>query len=148
EKFIRRLAKMYDFTLKSYHQKLITVQEELEFVNSYIFLLQTRFQNKFTVTICIDDAVLFTKIPPLTLQMLVENAVKHNQLSSDNILNIQITSTKTAIIVENTITVATKNVTSFGIGLQNINSRYLLLINKAISIVKGNTFKVQIPIIQ
>lgn len=146
--FIRRLAKMYDFTLKSYHKKLITVQEELDFVNSYIFLLQTRFQNKIHFTVQIDDSILTTKIPPLTLQMLVENAVKHNQLLVNTPLEIQILAEKTVIIVENTITEAPKNVTSFNIGLKNINSRYLLLVNKAISIVKGNTFKVQIPIIE
>ena len=53
EMFIRRLAKMYDFTLKSYHQKLITVQEELDFVASYNYLLQTRFEDKFTCSISI-----------------------------------------------------------------------------------------------
>ncbi len=148
EKFIRRLAKMYDFTLKSYHQKLITVQQELDFVNSYIFLLQTRFKNKFSVVISVSDAVLLTKIPPLTLQMLVENAVKHNQLLQEKPLEILISSTKTAIIVENVITKTPLNVTSFNIGLNNINSRYLLLINKTISVVSGHTFRVQIPIIE
>lgn len=148
EKFIRRLAKMYDFTLRSYHRKLISVEEELDFVNSYLFLLQTRFQNKFICKISVDVNVMLTKIPPLTLQMLVENAVKHNLLSSEKRLEINITSTKKEIIVENTITESPENVTSFNIGLKNINSRYLLLTNKAISIVKGDTFKVQIPIIE
>lgn len=146
--FIRRLAKMYDFTLKSYHQKLITVQEELEFVNSYIYLLQTRFQDKFTCKIKITDDLLSTKIPPLTLQMLVENAVKHNQLSFDKPLEIEISSTETTLIIENNITETPKNITSFNIGLKNINARYLLLINKAISIKRGTHFTVQIPVIK
>lgn len=148
ETFIRRLAKMYDFTLKSYHKKLITVSEELDFVNSYIYLLQTRFKDKFTCKITIDNALMSTKIPPLTLQMLVENAVKHNQLSTKKPLEISISSTLSEIIVENNITDAPKNITSFNIGLKNINARYLLLVNKAISIVRAHTFKVQIPIIK
>lgn len=148
EIFIRKLAKMYNFTLKSYHQKLITVQEEINFVNAYVFLLQTRFQNKFTCSIFIDDDFLTTKIPPLTLQMLVENAVKHNQLSIDKPLNINIKSTNKEIIIENNITKIPKSVTSFNIGLKNINERYLLLVNKAISILKEENFIVKLPLIR
>ncbi|WP_211295560.1 sensor histidine kinase [Polaribacter porphyrae] len=148
ETFVRRLAKMYDFTLKSYHQKLITLQEEVDFVNAYIFLLQTRFQDKFTCSISIDDDLLTSKIPPLTLQMLVENAVKHNQLSVDKPLNINIKSTEKEIIIENNITETPKNITSFNIGLKNINTRYLLLINKAISVIRGENFTVKIPLIK
>jgi sensor histidine kinase YesM len=146
--FIRRLAKMYDFTLKSYHKKLISVKEELDFVTSYKYLLQTRFQDKFTCEISISDDLLTTKIPPLTIQMLVENAVKHNQLSIENPLEIKITATELAIIVENNITETPKNVTSFNIGLRNINTRYLLLENKAISVIRANNFTVQLPIIR
>lgn len=148
EIFIRKLAKMYDFTLKSYHKKLITLEEEIDFVNAYIFLLQTRFQNKFTCIISIDNALLTSKIPPLTLQMLVENAVKHNQLSEVKPLEIHITSTEKEIIVENNITETPKNITSFNIGLKNINARYLLLVHKAISIIRGEKFTVKIPLIK
>lgn len=148
EAFVRKLAKMYDFTLKSYHQKLITVKEELDFVESYIYLLQTRFQDKFTCKININSDLFHTKIPPLTLQMLVENAVKHNQLSIDKPLEINISSTGLEIIVENNITETPKNITSFNIGLKNINTRYLLLVDKGISIVRSEKFTVQIPIIK
>ncbi|MFK8060170.1 MAG: sensor histidine kinase [Polaribacter sp.] len=148
ETFIRRLAKMYDFTLKSYHQKLITVKEELDFVNSYIYLLQTRFQDKFIFTIAINNDLLMTKIPPLTLQMLIENAVKHNQLSKEKPLKINISSTESEIIIENNITKTPNNITSFNIGLKNINTRYLLLVNKGISVIRANKFSVQIPIIK
>jgi two-component system LytT family sensor kinase len=148
EIFIRRFAKMYDFTLKSYHQKLITINEELDFVDSYNYLLQTRFQNKFTCSIDISDDLLATKVPPLTIQMLVENAVKHNQLSIKKPLKIKISSTATAIIIENNITETPKNVTSFNIGLKNINTRYLLLVNMAISVIRTNSFMVKLPIIR
>jgi sensor histidine kinase YesM len=146
--FIRRLAKMYDFTLKSYHQKLITVKEELDFVASYNYLLQTRFQDKFTCKITVSDDLLSTQIPPLTIQMLVENAVKHNQLSIEKPLEIKISSKETVLVIENNITETPKNVTSFNIGLKNINARYLLLVNKAISIKRGINFTVQIPVIR
>lgn len=146
--FIRRLAKMYDFMLKSYRHKLISLKEELEFVDAYNYLLQTRFKNKFTCTVSIPDDLLSTKIPPLTLQMLVENAMKHNQLSISKPLEINISSTESEIIIENNITETPKNVTSFNIGLNNINKRYLLLVHTSISIDKANNFTVKIPIIR
>jgi sensor histidine kinase YesM len=148
EAFIRKLAKMYDFTLESYHQKLIKVKEELDFVDAYIYLLQTRFQDKFTCKININKDLLNTKIPPLTIQMLVENAIKHNQLSREKPLEIIISSTENSIIIENNITENPKNITSFNIGLKNINTRYLLLVNKTISIIRFEKFTVQIPIIR
>ena len=147
EKFIRRLANMYDFTLKSYNQQLISVKEELDFVASYIYLIQTRFENKFLCKVNISEDLYETKIPPLTLQMLIENAVKHNQLSEENPLEVFITSDKKFISVENNITKKPNKVTSFKIGLKNINSRYLLLSNKAISVSYSEKFKVKIPVI-
>ena len=148
ENFIRRLANMYDYTLKSYNQKLITLGEELEFVESYKYLVQTRFENKFTCNISISDDLLETKIPPLTLQMLVENAVKHNQLNEQNPLQVSITSDKNSITIHNNLTEKPKKVTSFNIGLKNINARYLLLSHQAISVTNGQNFTVKIPVIR
>lgn len=148
EIFIRRLAKMYDFTLKSYQHKLITLQEEVNFVKAYVYLIQTRFKDKVSCFISIDEDLLATKIPPLTLQMLVENAVKHNQMSIDKPLFITIKSIDSEIIIENNITESPKNITSFNIGLKNIEARYLLLVNKAISIVKAEKFIVKLPLIR
>jgi sensor histidine kinase YesM len=148
ENFIRGLAKMYNYTLKSYHLKLITLEEEMAFVNSYQYLLQTRFENKFTCAINISDDLLTTKVPPLTLQMLVENAVKHNLLSEEKPLEILITSDKNEIKVENNLTGKTNRTTSFHIGLKNINSRYLLLHGEGISVTSGENFIVKIPVIR
>lgn len=148
EKFIRRLANMYDYTLKSYDTKLISVKEELTFVNSYIYLLKTRFDKKFDCTITLPETVLDSKIPPLTLQMLVENAIKHNVLNDNELLQVSITADDKEVIVQNNITEKPKKVTSFNIGLKNINARYLLLAQKGITITNGQTFTVKLPIIQ
>lgn len=145
--FIRKLATMYDYTLKSYDTKLITLQEELAFVNSYIFLVETRFENKFHCTVTIPEELLETKIPPLTLQMLIENAVKHNVLSDENPLQVTITVDGKHIKVHNNITSVPQKVSSFKIGLKNINSRYLLLHGEGIITINGNDFTVKIPII-
>lgn len=148
ELFVRRLAKMYQYTLQSYHSKLITLKEELEFVESYLFLLETRFKDKFTATITISDDLHETKIPPLTIQMLIENAVKHNVMDEENPLEIKIYRDKEHICVKNTLTKSPKNAISFKIGLKNINKRYLLLVNKGISVSNGDCFSVKVPIIR
>lgn len=148
ELFIRKLANMYQYTLKSYHSKLITIEEELAFVDSYVYLLQTRFENKFTVSIQLSEEVKATQIPPLTLQLLIENAIKHNVLDTSNPLQISIFEEGNSIVIQNTITEVTTGKESFKIGLKNINSRYVLLVNKGISITNGERFTVKIPIIR
>lgn len=145
--FIRKLANMYQYTLRSYSEKLITLQEELDFVNAYLFLLETRFENKLTCNISVSDTLLETRVPPLAIQMLIENAVKHNQKDEENPLHITIRSTKTHIVVQNNITKKPTNVTSFNIGLKNINSRYLLLHSEGIIVSNGTNFSVKIPVI-
>lgn len=145
--FIRKLAMMYQYTLNSYTEKLRPLKEELDFVESYIFLLKTRFGNALSCKVTISEDVLDTKIPPLALQMLVENAVKHNQKDEDQPLQITIASTKKYIIVENNINEKPKNVTSFNIGLKNINARYLLLHSEGIVVSNGEKFSVKLPLI-
>lgn len=147
QKFIRRLANMYQYTLKSYSEKLITLKEELDFVNDYIFLLETRFENKMTCSISVDEEDLTALVPPLAVQMLIENAVKHNQKDEENPLHITIQSNGKQIVVENNITSKPSNVTSFNIGLKNINSRYLLLHTEGIIISNGKNFRVSLPLI-
>jgi LytS/YehU family sensor histidine kinase len=146
--FIRRLSKLYDYTLQSYHSKLITLKEELDFVESYQYLLAIRFEDKFKTNIRIDEGLWSTKIPPLSLQMLVENAVKHNTMSIEKPLIIDVFIEGEYICVTNTITESPKEKTSFHVGLKNINKRYLLLVNKGISVSNGNNFSVKIPIIR
>jgi sensor histidine kinase YesM len=148
ELFIRKLANMYQFTLNSYHSMLINLEEELQFVASYQYLLETRFENKLNIKIEIDEALYTTKIPPLTLQMLIENAVKHNTMDKKDPLQVAVYVEGNYICVKNNITEIPKNKTSFHIGLKNINTRYLLLAQKGISISNGNVFLVKIPIIR
>ena len=146
--YIRKLATMYQYTLQSYDAKLVTVEEELRFLQSYTYLLQTRFEEKFDYSIHIADDVLSTKIPPLTLQILVENAVKHNVMSNKKVVKVQITSFDDVIVVENNLTQTPKNITSFNIGLKNVNARYLLLFGKGIEVIKNNRFTVKIPVVR
>ncbi|CAL2086794.1 sensor histidine kinase [Tenacibaculum sp. 190524A05c] len=146
--FIRKLAQMYANVLKSYSNKLTTLNKELELVESYNFLISNRFGNKYSCEILIDDEILNTKIPPLALEMLVENAVKHNVLSEESPLKVKITNDDQFIYVENNITSTPKKVASLQIGLKNINTRYVLLTGKGVVITNGNRFLVKLPIIR
>jgi len=148
ELFIRKLANMYQFTLSSYHSMLIPLKEELQFVGSYQYLLETRFEDKLRIKIDISEDLHTTKIPPLALQMLIENAVKHNTMDKNNTLEISVYVEGNYICVKNSITEEPTNITSFNIGLKNINTRYLLLAGKGISISNGNIFLVKIPVIR
>lgn len=147
EGFIRKLAEMYQYTLQSYQQKLITLKEELDFVDSYQYLLKTRFGDKFQCEVEVDSELYDTKIPPLTLQMLIENAVKHNVLEEENPLKIQVSIDSKYIVVRNNITRKPKKVSSFQIGLKNINARYLLLHEEGIIVTNGENFQVKVPVI-
>lgn len=147
-KFIRKLAELYQYTLNSYSAKLVSVQEELDFVHAYLFLQETRFRGALKCQIEVPDQLQMTKIPPLALQMLVENAVKHNQFSETNPLHISIRQEGDFISVRNNKTAPPGNVKSFHIGLKNINSRYLLLTGSGIQISNGQEFQVNLPIVR
>ena len=147
EDYTRGLAAIYSYTLSSYHKKWVPIREELEYVNAYLLLLKTRFGDAMSYAISIPERILTTNIPPLTLQMLVENAIKHNQIDSDNKLLIKIEAKDNAVLVRNNITNPPAHIRSFNIGLKNIASRYQLLSNKNINITKDTHFTVEIPVI-
>lgn len=83
ELFIRKLANTYRFMLRSYEEALIPVRQEIKLVDSYFFLLQTRYPESLRLTVRLSEEALDKKIPPLAIQLLVENAVKHNQFSAE-----------------------------------------------------------------
>ncbi|TJY33362.1 hypothetical protein E5167_12735 [Pontimicrobium aquaticum] len=147
ENYIRELAKIYKYTLNSYHTKLVNIDKELEIIKAYLSLLKTRFGSALNYSINVSENNFANKIPPLSIQMLIENAVKHNQATELNNLNIEIFQEKDQLVVKNNISAKPKNVESFNIGLSNINSRFQLLFNKQISIIKDDCFTVKLPII-
>lgn len=148
EKFIRGLANLYNYTLNSYHSKLVFLDEELSIVQFYLFLLKTQYGPNINCRIDIQKEALKSKIPPLTLQMLLENTVKHNVMDAQNALQIDVYSDEENITVKNNITKAPKNLNSFNIGLKNIESRYQLIHKQGISISNNTHFIVKLPIIK
>jgi len=147
EKFIRALANSYQYTLSKYEDRLVAIAEELEFVQSYYLLIKTRFGNHLTLNIDLPETVLNSKIPPLTLQMLVENAVKHNVMGPQHELKMDITTKSGKIVVSNTKTKKRANIDSFKIGLANIATRYELLAHTNIEVLNAERFTVKLPVI-
>jgi two-component system, LytTR family, sensor kinase len=146
--FVLKLSDFYRFSLESRKLNLIPVSEELEILNAYIFLLKARFEDGIDLTIDIDPALRETFIPPFTLQLLIENCIKHNIVSLDKPLPIKIYSEKDCIVIENKVQLKRTPESSMGVGLENINQRYLHLMDKKIDIQPGDhVFTVKLPVI-
>lgn len=146
--FILKLSNFYRFTLESRKLDLIRLAEELEILDAYVFLLKARFEEGIDLSIDIDPHFNQSLIPPFTLQLLVENCIKHNVVSLDKPLKIKLFSEKDMLIVENRLQLKTTREISTGLGLENINQRYTHLLNKAIEIQVSETlFSIKLPII-
>lgn len=145
--FVNNLSYMYRYILQSGQQDLVSLSEELKFLESYIYLIKTRYRDRFKIDITIDDKLLNHTIPSLTLQLLVENAVKHNEISEQKPLLVKIYNDNDMLVVENDIQPRTSLVESTGKGIANINKRYQLLKNNHIRISESNNvFSVKLPL--
>ena len=147
--FINRLAKAYRYILEQRDNERVPLQTELDFITAYTFLLMTRFEDKLFVSIDIppDDRIRYA-IAPLTLQLLVENAVKHNRLSEEEPLRVSIALDGDYLRVANPIQPRPDRETSTGIGLQNITNRYKLLTDRPVWIGhEAGEFVVKLPLL-
>jgi LytS/YehU family sensor histidine kinase len=128
----------------------VTVRTELGFIESYSFLLKIRFENKFSVDIQLPENILDKyKIAPLTLQLLIENAVKHNRMSVNEPLVVTISFEEDQmLIVKNKLQPRSTPAMSTGVGLQNIMNRYALLTKRPVWAGEADDqFVVKIPLI-
>lgn len=149
EKFIMQLAKAYRYILEQKEHDLVSLSDEMSFLDSYFFLLQIRFDKKIQLEKKLDIDPGKYLLPPLTLQLLVENAVKHNRMSAKEPLLIRIIAKENELVVENNISQRELAEPSTGIGLENIRRRYALLSDKKPLIEStDHTFSVRIPLIK
>jgi sensor histidine kinase YesM len=149
QNYINNLSKALRYTLQSNEKKLVTLKEELDFTESYLFLLKLRFDTNLTVVIESDEKYSGHRLPPLTVQTLVENAVKHNEVSKRKPLTITIeTTSKASLAVRNNIQVKITEEEGTGIGLTNLSKQFQLLLGKEIGISnENNEFIVEVPLI-
>jgi two-component system LytT family sensor kinase len=146
--FILKLSDFYRFTLENRKENLIPLKEELAILDAYMYLLKARFEDGIQLETNISEAHLSSYAPPFTLQLLVENAIKHNVVSLEQPLLIRLYSDAGYLIIENPIAAKKNNEPSTQMGLENINQRYLHLLGKPISTDAGNNiFKVSLPVI-
>ncbi len=149
EEFIRRMADTFRYVLSHQQQKLVTLREELDFVKSYYFLLQVRYEYHLQLEINVPQNILETFIPPMTLQLLVENAVKHNAIGKDQPLLVYISAKdNTHIHISNTKTHSVVPTASFKVGLDNIHKRYGFFSSEKVIVRDEERFTVQLPVLK
>jgi two-component system, LytTR family, sensor kinase len=138
-KYTQHLSNVYRYVLQNKDQDWVTLETELKFVNSFFFLNKTRFGDYVTMNIHIDEAQQKMKVAPLSLQILIENALKHNIISSDKPLTIDISEQEGRLIVKNNLQ-RKNNSEGTRLGLQNIVNRYLHLSGKTVQIRESSDF--------
>ncbi len=147
-KFIKRLSEVYRYVLDTRDKEVVALDNELSFLESYLFLQKIRFGENLLVQISLSTKGKL--IAPLALQLLVENAIKHNEVSSENPLSIKIAEQDGYIVVENSLQL--KNMPeekSPGIGLENIKDRYKFLSNQPVVVEeRDKKFLVRLPLIE
>jgi sensor histidine kinase YesM len=146
--FIHRFSDIYRYVLDSRAEELVELDKEVEFIKKYIFLLETRFEHKFSVNIEISDSQSYY-IVPLSLQLLIENVVKHNEISSAKPLTINICKSGDAILVSNPVQLKKTGVESKKIGLKNLEQQYAHFTKRPVEVKEqNNIFSVCIPLIK
>ncbi|MEM6735545.1 MAG: histidine kinase [Bacteroidota bacterium] len=147
--FTERLSEVYRYILNNKDRELVELVEELSFVKSYLFLLRMRYPDNLSYHFKIEQKYFSRTIPPLTLQMLVENAIKHNIVSKSRPLHIDIyIENGKSVIVKNNLQRKKSAGISTRTGLENIRKRYQILGNKEIDVMTSATnFMVAVPLI-
>jgi sensor histidine kinase YesM len=144
------LAKVYRYILGNKDKDLVLLREEVEFISNYFYLLKIRFREAVNMEIEITDlSAEDFLIPPISLQALVENAIKHNDFNDGNPLTIHVSISSSYIVVKNAMQPKAYAVPSSRIGLNNLDNRYRLITKRSI-IIDSNTsfFSVRLPVLK
>lgn len=147
--FVQQLSKVYRHILEVRDEQSIPLKEELDVMKAYAFLLQTRFGENLGININVPEEKMQRKIVPLSLQILMENAIKHNIVSSDKPLKIDVFTENGRLLVRNNLQKKNQLSESTGLGLENIRKRCRLLSDKKVEVIADeNSFTVSIPLIE
>jgi sensor histidine kinase YesM len=146
--FVQQLSKVYRYILEVKDEKSISLRDEIKVLEAYTFLMKTRFGNNFNIEVLIPEQDMDNQIVPYSLQLLVENAIKHNIVSADKPLWIKVYTVNGELLVTNNLQKKKQEGESTGIGLSNIRNRYMLLTNKLVAVTETEfSFSVSIPLI-
>ncbi len=146
--FISQMSQLFRYVLDSRDKELVPVDEELEFISSFAYLLQTRFEDKLTIEIDVDSQADEVMVP-MSLQLLIENCVKHNEVSASKPLSIKIYRDNSMICVANNLQPKMVGERSTSTGLNNLVQQYSFFTDRQIRISETHKdFTVSVPVIK
>jgi two-component system LytT family sensor kinase len=146
--FLQHLSKVYRYVLQNKDKNFVTVQTELDFIQNYVFLVHTRFASMLSITFNVDGDSREKAIVPVTLQILIENALKHNVADKDRPLSIRIETNDEYLVVSNNLQLKKLVETSNKQGLENLKSLYSFLTDKPVLISSNDSeFSVSVPLV-
>lgn len=148
EKYVVQLSGVYRYLINHRSHDVVLLEDEIEFIQSYLFLLKIRYEENLKVAFDIKDEYRHKRLAPLTLQILLENTVKHNIISEASPLNIKVFTENDTIIVSNTLQPRDEVEGSSNFGLYNLSQQYKFLTGNEIEIQKTDKeFSVAVPLI-
>ena len=146
--YIHKLAGIYRYMLQN-AERSVALKDELEFVSMYVDLLRERFADGFEVSVDIPEDKMHLQVVPCSLQMLIENAIKHNRVGGDTVLGIRIYTEGRMLCVSNNLLPKVSEVPSTKVGLDYLRTQYMNLCGSSIRVSDtGGEYKVMIPLIQ
>ena len=147
-RFVQQMSKVYRYVLESRDARVISLSEELSWLESYVFLQRERFGENLRVEIRDVEGLSGAGVVPLTMQILFENAIKHNIISNEKPLTVELFSENGQLVVRNNLQRKNQVMDSTGVGLENIRSRYRMLTEKEVSVIaSANYFTVILPLL-
>jgi two-component system LytT family sensor kinase len=147
--FVQKLSNVFRYLLQNNSKEVVSLRTELDVVEAYLFLVKIRFGENLYINMQVPEHFLDWHIAPLTLQMLLENVIKHNIISTDKPLTVDIYVEKDTLIVKNNLQRKNSRETSTKVGLQNIINRYKYLSDREVEvIVTSSSFIVALPLIR
>jgi LytS/YehU family sensor histidine kinase len=149
QRFVDEFSAIYRYVLETIEKPVVTLDEELGFVRSYFFLQQMRYGQSLKLNIDVPATIIKQFLPPLSLQVVLENAIKHNVVNETNPLQIDIRGEEDWLMVENNIQPKVSAVKSTGVGQENMVKRYAMIGTKIPKfVVKTSHYSVKLPLIK
>ncbi|NOX85517.1 MAG: hypothetical protein GXO86_06080 [Chlorobi bacterium] len=147
--FVLRLSRILRYVIEKNEFLLVPLKEEIIFVENYIFLIQTRFENEILCEIHLDKKLMNTRfVPPAALQTLVENAIKHNKFTKNKPLIIEINNTEECLVVKNNVQLRNDSTNSTKQGLDNLKARFSHFTETPVEIMQTKyEFSVSLPLL-
>jgi hypothetical protein len=149
-KYVESISEIMRYMLKSRDKEIVLLGDDLKIARDYVFVQQSRFGTKLNVEFDVPEKYFHYAVPPLALQMLLENAIKHNVVSKEHPLSVNVYANENNyLVIENTMRAKIDKDPSTGVGISNINARYLHLSGKSIVVKQeSGRFVVMLPLFE